>query len=83
MHSRLIVTKSINVHRALLVGDLPTPAIQAPVVDAPEVSITDIKLSEPPAYTKGQSIATREAYGTALVSRNKLDAASSLRVWIV
>jgi transketolase len=36
-------------------------------MDAPEVSLADIKLSEPPAYTKGQSLATREAYGTALV----------------
>ena len=53
--------------RSLIVDDLPTPAIQAPVMDAPEVSLADIKLSEPPAYTKGQSLATREAYGTALV----------------
>ncbi len=51
----------------MIVEDLPTPAIQAPVMDAPEVSLADIKLSEPPAYTKGQSLATREAYGTALV----------------
>ncbi len=36
-------------------------------MDAPEVSIADIKLSEPPAYTKGQLLATREAYGSALV----------------
>ena len=47
--------------------DLPNPAIPAPVVDAPEVDITGIKLSEPPAYTKGQKLATREAYGNALV----------------
>lgn len=53
--------------RSLLDGETGSPTIAAPVVDAPEVSITDIKLSEPPAYTKGQSIATREAYGTALV----------------
>jgi hypothetical protein len=53
--------------RSLIVGDLPNPAIQAPIMDAPEVSISDIKLSEPPAYTKGQLLATREAYGSALV----------------
>jgi transketolase len=50
-----------------LIADLPNPAIPAPVVDAPEVDITNIKLSEPPSYTKGQKLATREAYGSALV----------------
>jgi len=53
--------------KASLIADLPNPAIPAPVVDAPEVDITNIKLSEPPSYTKGQKLATREAYGTALV----------------
>lgn len=38
-----------------------------PVDDAPNVSIKNIKLSSPPAYNYGDSIATREAYGTALV----------------
>ena len=51
----------------MIVGDLPNPAIPAPIMDAPEISIADIKLSEPPAYTKGQALATREAYGAALV----------------
>jgi hypothetical protein len=51
----------------LIVGDLPNPAIQAPIMDAPEVDISNIKLSEPPSYTKGQALATREAYGNALV----------------
>ena len=53
--------------RSLLVEDVPNPAIPAPVVDAPEVDITNIKLSDSPSYTKGQKIATREAYGNALV----------------
>ena len=53
--------------RSLLAADLPNPAIPAPVLDAPEINITGIKLSEPPAYTKGQTLATREAYGNALV----------------
>lgn len=35
--------------------------------DAPDVDITNIKLSSPPAYKLGQSLATRVAYGTALV----------------
>ena len=40
--------------------------IAAPVNDAPEVNISGVALSAPPAYTKGQKLATREAYGTAL-----------------
>jgi transketolase len=35
--------------------------------DAPSVDITNIKLSSPPSYKIGDSIATRVAYGTALV----------------
>ncbi|XP_030756093.1 transketolase-like protein 2 [Sitophilus oryzae] len=35
--------------------------------DAPVVDITNIKLSSPPNYKIGESIATRVAYGTALV----------------
>lgn len=35
--------------------------------DAPAVDITNIKLSTPPAYKQGEIIATRTAYGTALV----------------
>ncbi|KAJ8927245.1 hypothetical protein NQ314_020325 [Rhamnusium bicolor] len=35
--------------------------------DAPLVDITHIKLSSPPAYNIGDSVATRVAYGTALV----------------
>lgn len=41
--------------------------IPPPVKDAPTVSLDNIKLSEPPAYKLGQAVATREAYGTALV----------------
>lgn len=40
---------------------------QKPLVeDAPEVSITGIKLASPPSYKLGQAMATREAYGVAL-----------------
>jgi len=45
--------------------------VKAPVVDAPEVDITNIKLSEPPNYKKGEKLATRQAYGTALVKVGK------------
>lgn len=45
--------------------------VKAPVVDAPEVDITNIKLSEPPNYKKGDKLATRQAYGTALVKVGK------------
>lgn len=35
--------------------------------DAPAVDITNIKLASPPSYKIGESLATRVAYGTALV----------------
>ncbi|XP_044161881.1 transketolase-like protein 1 [Bufo gargarizans] len=38
----------------------------APVRDAPEVSIADIKMPTPPSYKVGDKIATRKAYGQAL-----------------
>ncbi|KAK7066847.1 Transketolase-like protein 2 [Halocaridina rubra] len=34
--------------------------------DAPEVNLTNIQLSSPPNYKKGDKVATRQAYGTAL-----------------
>lgn len=34
--------------------------------DAPKVDITDIRLQTPPSYNKGDKVATRQAYGTAL-----------------
>ena len=40
--------------------------ILAPVMDAPAVDITNIAMSSPPAYTLGQKLATRQAYGSAL-----------------
>lgn len=39
---------------------------QKVVNDAPPVNIKDIKLSSPPNYKLGESVATRLAYGTAL-----------------
>merc|ERR1711935_451958 len=47
------------------------PKIWKPIFDAPEVYIHNIHLSEPPKYKKGDSLATRQAYGTALVKIGK------------
>ncbi|XP_053329892.1 transketolase-like protein 1 [Spea bombifrons] len=41
-------------------------APKAPTIDAPEVSISDIKMPSPPSYKIGDKIATRKAYGLAL-----------------
>ncbi|XP_075691551.1 transketolase-like protein 1 [Rhinoderma darwinii] len=43
-----------------------TPIPAAPVRDAPEVNIADIKMPTPPSYKVGDKIATRKAYGLAL-----------------
>ncbi|KAK7102916.1 hypothetical protein V1264_021071 [Littorina saxatilis] len=43
----------------------------APEVKAPVISVANIKLSEPPKYDQGQQVATRAAYGTALVKLGK------------
>ena len=53
--------------RTLLKNPDIKPVVKAPVVDAPAVDITNIKLSEAPSYKKGDKLATRQAYGTALV----------------
>ncbi|XP_037687425.1 transketolase-like protein 2 [Choloepus didactylus] len=39
---------------------------KAPVEDSPQISITNIKMTSPPAYEFGEKIATRKAYGLAL-----------------
>merc|ERR1740128_278947 len=40
--------------------------IAPPVLDCPPSDIRGVALSEPPAYKKGQTLATRQAYGSAL-----------------
>merc|ERR1712055_1231398 len=40
--------------------------IAPPVLDCPPSDILGVALSEPPAYQKGQTLATRQAYGAAL-----------------
>ncbi|XP_003746645.1 transketolase [Galendromus occidentalis] len=52
--------------RAQISGSEITLKPEAPVFDAPEVDISDIKLSSPPSYQLGEKIATRLAYGTAI-----------------
>merc|ERR1719273_2381379 len=47
--------------------DGPKPVIPPAVLDAPKVDISGIKLSALPAYTKGEALATRQAYGNAIV----------------
>merc|ERR1740131_606322 len=46
--------------------DAPNLPIQSPVEDAPVVEIGGVTLSAPPAYNKGDTLATRQAYGNAL-----------------
>jgi len=45
--------------------------IQPPTMDAPNVDITAVSLSEAPAYNLGDKLATRQAYGTALAKLAK------------
>merc|ERR1712130_1043835 len=50
---------------------MKNPAVQPsniapPVLDCPPSDIRGVALSEPPAYTMGQSLATRQAYGAAI-----------------
>lgn len=42
-----------------------------PTADVAPVNITNLRLSEPPSYTLGQTVATRAAYGTALGKMGK------------
>lgn len=60
-----------HLKKLLIAVDGPKPAIAPAVLDAPKVDITGIKLSEPPAYNKGDSLATRQAYGNGLVKLAK------------
>ncbi|KAH9392647.1 Transketolase-like protein 2 [Tyrophagus putrescentiae] len=56
---------------AAITARLRTPATTlkpaAPLAAAPVADLTTVALSSPPSYTLGQKVATREAYGTALV----------------
>ena len=45
----------------------PNPKPPKPLAAAPDVSITNVKLSAPPNYKVGDALATRQAYGNAIV----------------
>jgi len=69
-HGKALGNKSADVVKHLrkkLLFPKFEPQVWKPIVDAPEVSLANIKLNAPPAYKKGDSLATRQAYGTALV----------------
>merc|ERR1719385_233356 len=61
-------TEEIVAHlKGLLSQDAPKPVIPAAVKDAPVTSIENIQLSEAPCYKVGDKLATRQAYGTAVL----------------
>jgi len=66
-------TASVVSHvESLITNPAVTPtSILAPVLDCPTVNIRGIALSEPPSYTIGQKLATRQAYGSALAKLAK------------
>lgn len=68
-HGKPLGDKADEVIQAIrnqMEGDNVVVSIKAPVEDAPDVDITNVQLSTPPAYKKGELVATRLAYGTAL-----------------
>merc|ERR1719189_1409280 len=73
-HGKALGAKSAEVIEHLktkLIAPTFEPVVKAPVLDAPVAEISNIKLSEPPSYKKGDKLATRQAYGTALVKIGK------------
>eukprot|EP00092_Neocalanus_flemingeri_P010962 GFUD01011805.1.p1 GENE.GFUD01011805.1~~GFUD01011805.1.p1 ORF type:complete len:623 (-),score=195.16 GFUD01011805.1:175-2043(-) len=61
-------TASVVEHvEALMKNPAVKPSfIAPPTMDAPDVNISGVALSDPPAYNLGDKLATRQAYGTAL-----------------
>eukprot|EP00092_Neocalanus_flemingeri_P039954 GFUD01043522.1.p1 GENE.GFUD01043522.1~~GFUD01043522.1.p1 ORF type:complete len:496 (+),score=160.09 GFUD01043522.1:202-1488(+) len=61
-------TASVVEHvEALMKNPAVKPSfIAPPTMDAPDVNISGVALSDPPAYKLGDKLATRQAYGTAL-----------------
>merc|ERR1719383_593344 len=57
--------------KTLISADAPKLEIAPAVKDCPDVNITDVKLSEGPSYTMGDKLATRQAYGTAVLKLAK------------
>ena len=69
-HGKALGDKSASVvaHvQSLMKNPSVTPSsIPAPVMDCPAADIKGVALSAPPAYKLGQTLATRQAYGSAL-----------------
>ena len=53
--------------------DDPAPVIPAPAAVKAEPAVDHMKAIPAPAYTLGDSVATREAYGTALAALGRID----------
>lgn len=73
-HGKPLGDKSESVVSQLktLVNGAVHPTIPAPVVSVAKVDLS-VRLSEPPSYTLGEKIATRQTYGTALVKLGKVN----------
>jgi len=53
--------------KALIVNNGPNQLMPSkPLVEVEPTNLTNLKMSEPPSYKLGESVATRMAYGTAL-----------------
>jgi len=61
-------TESILTHLSGLLAapSCERPTVSSPASDVPEVSLAGAVLSSPPAYSLGEKVATRQAYGAAL-----------------
>ncbi|MCA1561284.1 MAG: transketolase, partial [Acidobacteria bacterium] len=66
--------KAVAELEAQLVPGGDRPSISAPAAGPPEPSAPDYARMPAPAYKKGDQVATREAYGTALASLGAVDA---------
>jgi transketolase len=71
-HGKPLGDKSESVLATLktLVNGAAHPHVHHPTISVPKVDLS-VQLSEPPAYTLGEKIATRQTYGLALVKLGK------------
>ena len=65
--------KAIEELEKQMAGGVETPSIPAPPPVARSEPAPDYSQLPPPAYTKGDQVATREAWGTALAALGSLD----------
>jgi len=74
-HGKALGDKAANVVKhveSLIKNPSVKPSnIPAPIMDSPTVTITEVALSDPPAYKLGDKLATRQAYGNALAKLAK------------